>query len=148
MLLPSGRSVIPGKRSTGAGPDERGLFLFGQQQGLGAAKFYRALVNGFTQGFAGLEVGHAFLRNMYGFAAAWVAAHACEAVVDGKAAKAADFNALSAHQGIAHRIQNGFDCEFGVALRQLTETCSQFFDEIRTGHRKQIQFFKKKRRAP
>ena len=89
-----------------------------------------ALVYRFAQGFAWLEVGYALFRDRHGFAAAWIAAHARRAVVDREAAKAADLDAVPAHQGLAHGIQNGLDGVFGIAVGELAKAGGQFFDEV------------------
>ena len=57
------------------------------------------------------------------------------AVIDGKAAKAANFNTVTAHQGIADGIQNGFDGLLGITLVELAKLGGKFFDEIGSGHR-------------
>ena len=89
----------------------------------------------FAQSLAGLEMRHALGGNLNGLAGAGVAAYAGLAVIDGKAAKAANFNAVTAHQSIAHCIQNGFDGQFGIALVELAKLGGKFFDEIGSGHR-------------
>ena len=74
-------------------------------------------------------------RNLNGLARAGVAAYAGLAVIDGKAAKAANFNTVTAHQGIADGIQNGFDGLLGITLVELAKLGGKFFDEIGSGHR-------------
>ena len=78
-------------------------------EGLGAP-VYR-----FAQGFAWLEVGYALFRDRHGFAAAWIAAHARRAVIDGKTAKAPNLDPMAFDQGLAHGVQNGLDGVFGIA---------------------------------
>ena len=92
--------------------------------------FGRAFVDGFAQGLARLEMGHTLFGNGHGLAAAWIAAHAGRAVVDREAAKAPDLDAVPAHQGLAHGVQNGLDGVFGIAVGELAETGGQFFDEV------------------
>ena len=92
------------------------------------------LIDRFTQGLAGLEVRHALLRDGHGLAGAWVAAHARRAVGHGKTAETPDFDALSAHQSIAHGIQDGLDGQLGIALRELGKARRKFIDEIGSGH--------------
>ena len=57
------------------------------------------------------------------------------AVIDGKTAKTANFNAVTAHQGITDGIQNGFDGLFGITLVELAKLGGKFFYEIGSGHR-------------
>jgi hypothetical protein len=52
----------------------------------------------------------------------------------GKTAKAANFDAVPSNQGVVHRVQNGLDGKFGVAVGQLAEAGGQFFNEIGAGH--------------
>ena len=102
-------------------------------------KFGGALVYGFAQGFTGFEMRYALGWNGHGGAAARIAAHAWSAVVDGKTAKATDFNAIAAHECIADGVQQGFDGVFGVAVRELAEAGGKLFDEIGSGHNKMYQ---------
>ncbi|MPM68801.1 hypothetical protein SDC9_115735 [bioreactor metagenome] len=93
-----------------------------------------ALIHGLAQGLARLEVGHTLLGNGYGLAAARVAAHSGRAAGDGEAAKAANFDPMTAHQRVADCVENGFDGDFGIALRQLREAGGQFLNKVRSGH--------------
>ena len=92
-------------------------------------------IDGFSQSFAGLEVRHPALRYGDAFAIARIATHARRMVADGKTAKATNFDTLTAHQRVIHRVQDGLDGEFGVLLGQLVEAAGQFFDDVRAGHR-------------
>jgi len=53
---------------------------------------------------------------------------------DREAAKAAQLNAVAFHQSVAHRVKQGFDGKFRVAVGQLRETRCQFFNQITAGH--------------
>ena len=97
-------------------------------------QFGRSLVHGFAKCLAWLEMRHALFRNGHRLATARIAAHAGWAVVHRKTAKAPDLDAVPSHQGFAHGIQNGFDGEFGIAVRQLTKAGGQFFNEVGAGH--------------
>ena len=93
-----------------------------------------ALVYRFAQGFAWLEVGYALFRDRHGFAAAWIAAHARRAVIDGKTAKAPNLDPMAFDQGLADGVKDGLDGEFSVLVRELAKAGGQFFDEVRAGH--------------
>ena len=75
---------------------------------------YLEVVHGFAQGFAGLEMGNALGGNLHGFARAGISSNAGLAVVDGKAAKAANFDTVATHKGVADGIQNGLDGLLGI----------------------------------
>jgi len=92
-------------------------------------------IDGFSQCFTGLEVRYPALRYGDAFTIARIAAHARRMVADGKTTKATNFDTLTAHQGVVHRVQDGLDGEFGVLLGQLAEAAGQFFDDVRAGHR-------------
>src|SRR5256885_4214328 len=63
-----------------------------------------------------------------------IAAHAGRAMVDRETAKAADFDAMASHQGIADGVKNRLDGLLGIALAQLAKAGGEFFDEIGSGH--------------
>ena len=97
-------------------------------------QLFRPFVHGFAQGLARLEVGHPLFRNGHTFPAAGVAAHAGRAVVDGEAAKAPDFDAVAAHQRVAHGLQDVLDRRLRIAVRELAKTGCQFFHQVGSGH--------------
>ena len=92
------------------------------------------MVDGLAQGLAGLEMRYALFWDLHRLAAARVAAQPWRSVTHREAAKAADLDAMSAHQGVAHGVQNGFDGGLGVALGQMIKECGQFFEKIGSGH--------------
>src|SRR3954447_15665398 len=98
------------------------------------AQVFRPLVHRFAQRLARLEMRHAVFRDVHAFAGTGIASHARRPAVDREAAEAADLDAVPAHERIAHRVQDGLDGVLGVAVRQLTETGGQFFDEVRSCH--------------
>jgi hypothetical protein len=71
---------------------------------------------------------------VHAFPSARVATHALRAPIDRKAAKTPNLNAVSAHQGIAHRIEHGLDGRIGVAVGQLAHTFRQQLNKIGSGH--------------
>ena len=107
---------------------------------LGARRFYSgiglgfqldgALVYCFSQGFAWLEVGHPFFRDLHRCTTARIAAQSGRAVGDREATKPPNFDALAAYQCITDCIQQGFDSQFCIAVRELTKAGSQFFNEV------------------
>jgi hypothetical protein len=99
-------------------------------------QFGGALVDSFAQCLAGFEVGDTLGRNGHGLTAARVASHARRAVADRKAAKAAHFDAVALHHGLADGVEQGLDGVFGVTLRQVAEPCRKGFNEVGSGHGK------------
>ncbi len=95
-----------------------------------AVQLGRSLVHGFPQRLSRFEMRHALFRNGHGLAAARITSHAGRAVVHRKAAKAPDLDAVSAHQGVAHGIQDGLDREFCIAVGELTKAFGQLFNEV------------------
>ena len=93
-----------------------------------------ASIDGFAQGFSGLEMGYAFFRNLNAFARSGVAPYAGWAAVDREAAKAANFDAVAFDQRVTHRIEHRLDGQFGVAVGQLRKAGSEFFNQIGAGH--------------
>ena len=85
-------------------------------------------VYGFAQGLAGLEVRDTLFGNVDRFAAARVATNAGRPTRHGKAAKAANFNALALYQGVADGVLNGFDGVFSITLGELCKAGSQLFN--------------------
>jgi hypothetical protein len=96
--------------------------------------FRGSLVHRLTQGLARLEMRDAFFRDVHAFARTRIAAHPGRTAVDGKAAEPTNLDAVTAHQRLAHRVKNGLDRVLGVAMRELAEAGSQFFDKITAGH--------------
>jgi hypothetical protein len=127
------------------------MSLLGEVEDDSSGRFLRARhrpridglrADGFTQGLARLEVRHAPLGDVHALAGARVAAQARRPAIDREAAEAADLDAVSTDQCVAHRVQNGLDGCIGVALRQLAEALGQQFDEIGTGHVTDITSFR------
>jgi hypothetical protein len=102
--------------------------------GLAVKDVQGLFVNGFAQCFARLEMWHPFFRNLHTFTGARIAANTGRAAVDGEAAKTTDLNAMAFDQGFAHGVQDRFDGEFGVTVRQLLKASGQSFNEVGTGH--------------
>jgi hypothetical protein len=115
-------------QETKKAPQRACLFGFAVQhvQGL--------LVNRFTQGFARLEMRDTFFRDLHTFTRARIAANTRRAAIDGEAAKTTDLDAMAFDQGFAHGVQDRFDGEFGVTVRQLLKASSQGFNEVGAGH--------------
>jgi hypothetical protein len=68
---------------------------------------------------AGLEVRNVLLRHLHLFAGLGIAPHAGRTVIQGKAAKTADLDAITPRQGVGHRIENHLYRELGVLRDQL-----------------------------
>lgn len=102
--------------------------------GLAMQDVERLFIDGFAQCLAGFEMRYAFFWNLHAFTRTWVAANTGRAAVDGETAKTTDLNAMAFDQGFAHGVQDRFDGEFGVTVRQLLETGGQSFNEVGTGH--------------
>jgi hypothetical protein len=92
-----------------------------------------------TQSLARLEVGHAFFWNLHTFTRARIAAYAGRAAVYGETAKTTDLNAMAFDQGFAHGVQDRFDGEFGVTVRQLLKASGQSFYKVGTGHVREVK---------
>ncbi len=76
--------------------------------------------------FAGLETDGFARRDVHFFAGAGIAANAGLAGLDAKDAKAAEFDALAAAEGLLQRLENGFDGLLGLTLpRQMLEGAAQ-----------------------
>ena len=41
---------------------------------------------------------------------------------------------MAAHQRVAHRVKNGLDGVFGIAVGELAKAGGQFFNKVRAGH--------------
>jgi hypothetical protein len=93
-----------------------------------------AWVNRLAQCFAGFEVRYPFFRDLNAFAGTWVAPDAWRTAVDGEAAKTANFDPMAFDQGMAHGVEDCFDGELGVSVRELRKAGGQFVNEIRAGH--------------
>ena len=93
-----------------------------------------ALVYHFTQGFARFEVRNPFFRDRHTLPAARVTPHTRWSAADGKTAKSTDLDTVSFDQCIIHRVQNGLDSVFCVAVRELRKTPSQFLNKVGAGH--------------
>ena len=87
----------------------------------------QGLIDCFAQGLAGLEMRHTLGGYLYGLAAARIAANAGWAMIDGKTAKAANFDAMATYQRIGDSVQNRFDSLFSITLVQLAKSGGQFF---------------------
>src|SRR5205085_709002 len=72
-----------------------------------------------AQRLAGLEMRYALFRNLNALARTRVAPDARRAPIHGEAAKAANLDAMPAHQCVTHRVKNRLDGVFGIAVRQL-----------------------------
>lgn len=83
-----------------------------------------------AQRLAGFEVHHAFAWHLDGFARAGVTPDAWLPMVDGKTAKAANFDAMATHQRITNSVQDAFDRGFRITLGELVESSGQFLNEI------------------
>ena len=78
-------------------------------------------------------MGHFFFRYGHTFTAARVASHAGWAIVHGKTAKAANFDAMTASQGVIHGFQDRLDRKLGIALGDLAKSGCKFFNEVGAG---------------
>jgi hypothetical protein len=114
---------------------------------VGSLQFGGALVHGFAQGLARLEMGDALFGNGHAFTAAGVATHAGRTVVDGEAAKAANLDAVPCNQCVVHGVQNGLDGKFGIAMGELAKPVGEFFNFF-SGFLGCIFLTKKKRPVP
>lgn len=83
-----------------------------------------------AQRLAGFEVHHTFAWHFDGLARAGVTPDAWLPMVDGKTAKAANFDAVATHQCIANGVQDALDRGFGITLGELVESGGQFLNEI------------------
>ncbi len=88
------------------------------------------LVYCLTQGFARFEMRYTLFGYGHTFAAARIASNTRRAVIDRKAAKTPNFNALPMHQRVIHRLKNGFHRQFGIALSQMGKPGGQFFGKV------------------
>jgi hypothetical protein len=77
-----------------------------------------------------LKCGTRFLGNLHALARTRVAPDARRTPVDREAAEAADLDAVPAHQRVAHRVEDGLDGVFGIAVRELRKARCEFFDEV------------------
>jgi hypothetical protein len=66
-------------------------------------------------------VRHPLLWDVYPLARAWVAPDTRRAVIDRKATKASDLNAVPLNQGITHRVQHGPHGQLGISVSQLAK---------------------------
>ena len=90
----------------------------------------RAVIDGLTQSFAGLEVGNPLGGNGNGLTAARIATHPGRAGVGRETAKTTNFDTVPANQGFAHGIQNGFDSVFCITVRDVTKAGRKLFNEV------------------
>ena len=81
-----------------------------------------------------------FFRNLHLFAGLGISPNPGRAVIQGKAAKAADLDTITPRQGVGHRIENHLDREFGVLRDQLGKPLRQPGDELRLGHARAAYF--------
>src|SRR5690606_34084937 len=124
---PQGAIVCPGSSH------HSGLVEVGYGGGLVGVAAAGALIHPFAQFLARLEVRDQLGRHVHFFTGLRVAPHARLAPRQGKAAEAADFDALALGQRIGHRVQDRLDCKVHVASRQLRVAARQHGDEFGLG---------------
>ena len=91
-------------------------------------QFFGSCIDSFPQCLSRLEMWHPFFRNGDTFSGPRITPHAGRTPIDGKAAKTPDFDAVATHQCFAHGLKKCLDGIFGVAVRQLAKSGSQFFN--------------------
>src|ERR1700736_2226265 len=99
-----------------------------------ADRSIRALVHALAQVLAGLEVRDVLARERHRLAGLGVASLARRAGMEGEAAEAADLDALSLGERIAHDLQNLLQRELNILRRQMLLLGGDDLDEFGLGH--------------
>src|SRR6188472_2171260 len=92
------------------------------------------LVDSLAQILAGFEVRHVLASERHRLAGLRIAAHSGRPVVQGEAAKPADFDALAARERFAHELQDVLDRQFNVLGGQVFLAAGDRLDQLGLCH--------------
>lgn len=90
-------------------------------------QYFGTCINRFAQRFTRLEMRNAFFRDRDALARPWVTSHARRTAINGKAAKATNFDPVTTNQRIADRVKKGLHGVLSIAVRELAKSIGQLF---------------------
>ena len=91
-------------------------------------------INAFAQLFARFEMRYLLARHLHLFPGLGVAPYTRRPLGQRKAAKSADFDALTGRQGLCHGLEHRFDGVISITRRQLRITASKYRYQFRLCH--------------
>lgn len=99
-----------------------------------ALLLFYPVIDTFTQLLARLEVRRIFSGQWHRLTCLRIATHARRAVMQGKTAEAADFNAFATRKRLAHMIQHGLDGKLDIPIGEMRLLARQDVNEFRFRH--------------